>query len=131
LLYEANGSGTQGFLTVPHFTLNIDPAGPVLNAGVSVSEGRRSALLAQGLSGAANASDPRLWSIQERALRRLTRSASGSGTHSDRYDGHCDTQHWRRCAYNRTYDIDFLIGATQDEIRYRYQFACRSFGTLP
>jgi hypothetical protein len=32
---------------VPHFTLLIEPRGPIANAGVSVSEGRRTALLAQ------------------------------------------------------------------------------------
>ena len=31
---------------MPHFTLNLDASGPVVNAGVSVSEGRRQALLA-------------------------------------------------------------------------------------
>jgi hypothetical protein len=31
---------------MPHFTLNLDVAGPVVNAGVSASEGRRNALLA-------------------------------------------------------------------------------------
>jgi hypothetical protein len=35
---------------VPHFTLNIDPAGPVVTAVVHVSEGRRTALEAQGLA---------------------------------------------------------------------------------
>lgn len=33
---------------MPHFTLNIEPNGPIVNANVSVSEGRRTALLAQG-----------------------------------------------------------------------------------
>jgi len=35
---------------VPHFTLNIDPGGPIVNALVQVSEGRRTALQAQGLA---------------------------------------------------------------------------------
>lgn len=34
---------------MPHFTLNIEALGPIVNAGVSVSEGRRSALVAQNL----------------------------------------------------------------------------------
>lgn len=33
---------------MPHFTLNIEPNGPIVNAGVSVSEGRRAALIAAG-----------------------------------------------------------------------------------
>ncbi len=33
---------------MPHFTLNIDAAGPIVNAQVNVSEGRRTALEAQG-----------------------------------------------------------------------------------
>lgn len=34
---------------MPHFTLAVDPAGPVVTAVVQVSEGRRLALQAQGL----------------------------------------------------------------------------------
>lgn len=34
---------------MPHFTLTIDAAGPIVNAGVNVSEGRRGALLANNL----------------------------------------------------------------------------------
>jgi hypothetical protein len=33
---------------VPHFTLDVDAAGPVVNAQINVSEGRRAALEAQG-----------------------------------------------------------------------------------
>lgn len=33
---------------MPHFTLNVDAAGPVVNAGVLVSSGRREALIAEG-----------------------------------------------------------------------------------
>lgn len=33
---------------MPHFTLVVEPAGPVVNAMISVSEGRRSALSAAG-----------------------------------------------------------------------------------
>lgn len=32
---------------MPHFTLNIDPGGPIVNALVQISEGRRAALAAQ------------------------------------------------------------------------------------
>jgi hypothetical protein len=35
---------------LPHFTLNIDASGPLVNALVQVSEGRRAALQAQGLA---------------------------------------------------------------------------------
>jgi predicted aspartyl protease len=35
---------------VPHFTLEIDTAGPALNAQVFVSEGRRAALVAENLA---------------------------------------------------------------------------------
>ena len=33
---------------MPHFTLDVDAAGPVVNAQINVSEGRRAALEAQG-----------------------------------------------------------------------------------
>jgi hypothetical protein len=33
---------------VPHFTLNLDPGGPIVNAFVQVSEGRRAALQKEG-----------------------------------------------------------------------------------
>jgi len=32
---------------MPHFTLNIDAAGPIVNAGVNVSQARKGALLTQ------------------------------------------------------------------------------------
>jgi predicted aspartyl protease len=35
---------------VPHFTLDIDAAGPTVNAQVNVSEGRRTALESQGVA---------------------------------------------------------------------------------
>jgi hypothetical protein len=35
---------------LPHFTLNIDVTGPVVNAGIYVSTGRRSALQAQNIA---------------------------------------------------------------------------------
>jgi len=34
-------------LELPHFTVAIDVSGPIVNAGISVSEGRRAALIAQ------------------------------------------------------------------------------------
>ena len=35
---------------MPHFTLSLDPGGPIVNALVQVSEGRRTALQAQGMA---------------------------------------------------------------------------------
>lgn len=95
---------------MPHFTLTIDAAGPVVNAGVSVSEGRKGALLAQNLlvpgmriiralvdTGAS------FTSIEPGVLAALNLTptgtidivtpSTGSGVHTA-----------------DTYDIDFLIG---------------------
>lgn len=102
---------------MPHFTLNIDPAGPVVNAGVSVSAGRKDALLAAGLPvptmrviRALVDTGASFTSIEPGVLQALgltptgtmdiVTPSTGQGVHT-----------------TDTYDIDFLIGpANQDEI---------------
>lgn len=96
---------------MPHFTLNLDPAGPVANAGISVSEGRRLALTAAGEAvpqmmfvralvdtGASFTSvDPSVLtalSLTPTGTIDMVTPSTGQGTHTA-----------------DTYDIDFQIGA--------------------
>lgn len=96
---------------MPHFTLNIDPAGPVVTAGVSVSEGRRAALESQNLAvppmrvvRALVDTGASFTSIEPQVLQALgltptgtieiVTPSTGEGTHTI-----------------DTYDIDFVIGA--------------------
>jgi hypothetical protein len=94
---------------MPHFTLSIDIAGPVLNAGVAVSEGRRNALAAAGQAipamqyvralvdtGASFTSvDPQVLSslnLTPTGAIEIVTQSTGQGTHT-----------------TDTYDVDFTI----------------------
>lgn len=96
---------------MPHFTLNIDIAGPVVNAGVSVSEGRRQALAAANApipaqqyvralvdTGASFTSiDPAILALlclTPTGTIDIVTPSTGHGTHTP-----------------DTYDVDFMIGA--------------------
>jgi predicted aspartyl protease len=95
---------------MPHFTLAVDANGPIVNAGVSVSEGRRAALIAQGqpVPGmrtirALVDTGASFTSIEPQVLQALNLTptgtidivtpSTGSGVHT-----------------TETYDIDFIIG---------------------
>lgn len=96
---------------MPHFTLSIDAAGPVLNAGVAVSEGRRNALAAAGQNippiqpvralvdtGASFTSiDPQVLAalnLTPTGTIEIVTPSTGQATHT-----------------TETYDVDFTIGA--------------------
>jgi hypothetical protein len=96
---------------MPHFTLTLDAAGPVVNAGVSVSEGRRLALEAAGApvpamqairalidTGASFTSiDPAVLTalnLTPTGTIDIVTPSTGQGTHTA-----------------DTYDVDFRIGA--------------------
>ena len=98
-------------LLMPHFTLSIDVAGPVVNAGVAVSEGRRNALAAAGQAipamqyiralvdtGASFTSiDPQVLAalnLTPTGTIEIVTPSTGHGTHT-----------------TDTYDVDFTIGA--------------------
>lgn len=101
---------------MPHFTLNIDAAGPVVNAGVSVSEGRKAALLAQNLPvpniriiRALVDTGASFTSIEPEVLKALGLTPTGTidiVTPSTGKDVHTTD----------TYDVDFVIGAGADDI---------------
>jgi hypothetical protein len=101
---------------MPHFTLNLDRAGPVVNAGVSVSEGRRQALetahepvpttqyiRALVDTGASFTSiDPSvlaLLSLTPTGTIDIVTPSTGQGTHTA-----------------DTFDVDFMIGAGPADI---------------
>ncbi len=101
---------------MPHFTLNLDASGPVVNAGVSVSEGRRQALLAASEqipemqiiralidTGASFTSiDPAVLvtlNLTPTGTIDIVTPSTGQGTHTA-----------------DTYDVDFKIGAGPDDI---------------
>jgi len=96
---------------MPHFTLPLDPAGPVVNAAVFVSEGRRHALLAANRripepqrvralidTGASHTSvDPGVLAaldLTPTGTIEIVTPSTGQSTHT---------------AF--TYDVDFAIGA--------------------
>ena len=101
---------------MPHFTLSVDAAGPVVNAAVSVSEGRKAALLAQNLP----VPPPRViralvdtgasfTSIEPAVLEALGLTPTGTidiVTPSTGKDVHTTD----------TYDVDFVIGAGPDDL---------------
>ncbi len=101
---------------MPHFTLNVDVPGPVVNAGVSVSEGRKAALLAQNLPvpnmrviRALVDTGASFTSIEPEVLKALSLTPTGTidiVTPSTGKEVHTTD----------TYDIDFLIGAGADDI---------------
>lgn len=101
---------------MPHFTLTLDAAGPVVNAGVSVSEGRRSALLAQNMAvptmrviRALVDTGASFTSIEPEVLKALNLTPTGTidiVTPSTGKEVHT----------TETYDVDFLIGAGADDI---------------
>jgi Aspartyl protease len=101
---------------MPHFTLNLDRSGPIVNAGVSVSEGRRQALEAAGElvptpqyiralvdTGASFTSiDPSvlgLLNLSPTGTIDIVTPSTGQGTHTA-----------------DTYDVDFMIGAGPEDI---------------
>jgi predicted aspartyl protease len=101
---------------LPHFTLNIDVGGPVVNANVYVSEGRRLALEAQNIDIPASRviralvdTGASFTSIEPAVLNALNLTptgtielvtpSTGQGTHTA-----------------DTYDVDFVIaGASQQD----------------
>jgi predicted aspartyl protease len=95
---------------MPHFTIAIDVTGPVVNAGVSVSEGRRAALLAQNLAvppmrviRALIDTGASFTSIEPEVLKILNLTPTGTidiVTPSTGKDVHTTD----------TYDVDFTIG---------------------
>jgi hypothetical protein len=97
---------------MPHFTLPIDPAGPVVTAAVFVSEGRRAALLAEGLTIPAHRiiralvdTGASFTSIEPEVLRALELTPTGTidiVTPSTGKDVHTTD----------TYDVDFIIGGS-------------------
>jgi hypothetical protein len=101
---------------MPHFTLNIDASGPVLNAAVFVSDGRRLALEAAGLP----VPTPRriralvdtgasFTSIDPAVLEELSLTPTGTieiVTPSTGQDTHTAD----------TYDVDFMIGAGAEDV---------------
>lgn len=102
---------------MPHFTLGIDPAGPILNAGVSVSQGRRAALIEQGLPvpqmrviRALVDTGASFTSVEPEVLTLLGLTPTGTMdivTPSTGLEVHTTD----------TFDVDFLIGpATDDEV---------------
>jgi hypothetical protein len=101
---------------MPHFTLSLDAAGPVVNAGVSVSEGRRLALEAAESpvpqmqviralidTGASFTSiDPAVLAalnLTPTGTIEIVTPSTGQGTHTA-----------------DTYDVDFKIGAGPNDI---------------
>lgn len=100
---------------MPHFTLNIDPAGPVLTALVHVSEGRRTALEAEGLPVPAPRTIRALvdtgasfTSIQPEVMQVLGLTPTGTVdivTPSTGQDVHT----------TETYDVDFVIPKSPTE----------------
>jgi hypothetical protein len=101
---------------MPHFTLNLDASGPVVNAGVFVSEGRRQALLAANEqvpemqviralidTGASFTSiDPSVLAVLNltpTGTIDIVTPSTGQGTHTA-----------------DTYDVDFKVGAGPDDI---------------
>jgi predicted aspartyl protease len=95
---------------VPHFTLSIEPNGPIVNAAVSVSEGRRTALLADGQEvpvartiRALVDTGASFTSIQPHVLQALGLTPTGTieiVTPSTGSETHT----------TETYDVDFAIG---------------------
>jgi hypothetical protein len=100
---------------VPHFSLNVDAAGPVVNAVVSVSEGRRDALEAEkkpvpqsrtiralvDTGASVTSTDPEV-------LNALELSPTGTIDIVTPSTG-------KEVATTETYDIDFAIYKTQNE----------------
>lgn len=101
---------------MPHFTLSIDAAGPVVTAAVSVSEGRRNALVAEGravppmrIVRALVDTGASFTSVEPEVLRALELTPTGTidiitpstGTNVHTID---------------TYDVDFVIGAGPADI---------------
>lgn len=100
---------------MPHFTLQIDSSGPVVNAVVLVSEGRRTALQAEGK----DVPQPRIIralvdtgasfsSVEPAVLGMLALTPTGTMdivTPSTGQEVHTTD----------TYDIDFVIKAGQDD----------------
>jgi predicted aspartyl protease len=102
---------------VPHFTLALEQNGPIVNAGVSVSEGRRLALLAQGLAvpgmrtvKALVDTGASFTSVEPQVLQALNLTPTGTieiVTPSTGNETHT----------TETYDVDFVIGgANQSDI---------------
>ena len=101
---------------MPHFTLNIDPAGPLVAALVHVSEGRRAALEAGGIA----VPGPRqiralvdtgasFTSIQPEVMHALGLSPTGTVdivTPSTGQDVHTA----------ETYDVDFVVPKAPNEL---------------
>jgi predicted aspartyl protease len=102
---------------MPHFTLSLDPArGPVVNAAIGVSEGRRNALTAanQAVPGAQSVRalidtgasftsvDPGILAnlgLTPTGTMDVVTPSTGQGVHT-----------------TNTYDVDFAIGASPQEV---------------
>jgi predicted aspartyl protease len=102
---------------VPHFTLTLEPNGPIVNAVVSVSEGRRLALIAEGQAipgmrtiRALVDTGASFSSVEPQVLQALNLTPTGTieiVTPSTGNQTHT----------TETYDVDFVIGgSTQEDV---------------
>lgn len=100
---------------MPHFTLNVDPAGPVVNALVQVSEGRKAALEAQGAAVPAPRTIRALvdtgasfTSVEPKVLEALELTPTGTIDFVTPSTG-------QEVVTTDTYDLDLVIYKSQNE----------------